>query len=91
MLIDFIPRDLGTELILLLFLSAAPGVAGVLANAMSMPTVPWVDDSTTDETFAKQAMEWMKQEYSWDRIPNVNVLWNGVKKADYIALGLPTS
>ncbi|KAJ5569481.1 Subtilisin-like protein [Penicillium hispanicum] len=70
---------------------AAPAVAGTLAIAMSMPTVPFVDDTTTDETFAKQAMEWMKNEYSWDRIPDVNVLWNGVTKADYTALGLPTS
>lgn len=53
-----------------------------------MKEVPFVDETTTDETFAKQAMEWMKTKATWERKPGVNVLWNGATEEDYAALGL---
>lgn len=59
---------------------AAPVVAGELANLLSADTVPF---DTSDGNLVRSAKSYLQSDLgSWERVPGISVLWNGVTEAD---------
>ena len=59
--------------------TAAPLVAGVLANFLVYDKVPF---DTSDGKVAANAKKYLQDTANWARQPGVKVIWNGVTEAN---------